>query len=249
MDHHVGTYVSTPWTFATNSFFIEGKSALVLIDTQFTPSQATRAVEEAERSTGRKVELAVVLHPNPDKFNGTETLQKRGVRVVTSAQVRALIPKVFEARTKAFGARYAPDWPTTTPAPDVFGDHTIEEEGGHVRLRLHVLGAGCSGAHVVAEWDGDGGKHVFVGDLVDNEVHAWLELGMIDEWLARLAEIRALKPTFVHPGRGASGGPELLDVQEKYLREVARFASTSSLGPSGPRSIPRCVAATSCAPQ
>jgi glyoxylase-like metal-dependent hydrolase (beta-lactamase superfamily II) len=219
----VGTFTSTPHTFSTNSFFIEGPGGLVLVDLQFTPSEAARFVDEAERATGKRATLAIVLHANPDKFNGTETLQKRGVRVVTSAQVNALVPDVFRRRTEAFSSRYAPDWPTRAPTPEVFGDKTTELDAAGTHLRLHVLGAGCSEAHVAVEWDGDDGKHVFVGDLVASGFHSWLELGKTDAWLARLAELRALGPRFVHPGRGPSGGVELLDAEERYLRDVVRL--------------------------
>lgn len=225
MTGRVGRYLSTPSTFSTNSFVIEGPEGIVLIDAQFTPQQATRFLIEAERATRKRAALAVVLHANPDKFNGTETLQKRGVKVVTSKQVAAAIPAVFRERTAAFKPRYAPDWPNATPAPDTFGDKTTELDVAGTRLRLHVLGAGCSTAHVVVEWDADDGKHVFVGDLVGNGVHAWLELGLVDEWLARLAEIRALRPKFVHPGRGNTGGIDLIDVQAQYLKDVERFVA------------------------
>ncbi len=71
-----------------------------------------------------------------------------------------------------------------------------------------------SEAHVVVEFEG----HVFVGDLVANLNHSWLEIGKTGQWLKRLEEIRSLKPKYVHPGRGPSGGPELLDREEAYLR-------------------------------
>jgi glyoxylase-like metal-dependent hydrolase (beta-lactamase superfamily II) len=101
----------------------------------------------------------------------------------------------------------------------------MELEAAGTKIRLNVIGSGCGQAHVVVEWDGDDGKHVFVGDLVGNHTHAWLELGLTDEWLARLAEIRALKPRYVHPGRGEVGGTELLDRQEKYIRDVVRLVA------------------------
>jgi glyoxylase-like metal-dependent hydrolase (beta-lactamase superfamily II) len=215
--------VSTPWTFSTNSFVIEGPTGLILVDLQFTPGQAERLVTEAERASRKKTELAVVLHANPDKFNGSETLQKRGVRVVTSSQVKALIAAVFKQRTEAFSSRYAPDWPTVTPSPESFGDRTTEINAGGTKVRLHVLGPGCSEAHVALEWDGADGKHVFVGDLVASKNHSWLEIGKTDEWLARIAELRALHPLHVHPGRGPSGGAELLDAEASYIRDVVRI--------------------------
>jgi glyoxylase-like metal-dependent hydrolase (beta-lactamase superfamily II) len=212
----VGPYTSSRWTFATNSYFLEGPTGVVLIDTQFLPAEGLAAVERAEQQTGKKVVAAIVLHANPDKFNGASALQARGIKVFTSKQVAALIPRVHEKRLAAFGERYAPDYPTTAAKPEVFGDTTTILELAGLKLRAHVLGAGCSEAHVVIEHDG----HVFVGDLVANRGHSWLELGRTDEWLERIAELRALRPTFVHPGRGATGGPELLDAQANYLRDV-----------------------------
>jgi len=215
-DPRIGIYTSIPWGFETASYWIEGPEGLVVIDTQFMTSAAAEVIEAAESTTGKKVKLAIVLHPNPDKFNGTATFQARGIKVVTAAQVLAKIPEVFKQRTEAFYDRYKEDWPTAEPKPESFGDATTELTAGGVTVKAHVLGPGCSAAHVVVEHEG----HVFVGDLVGNGTHAWLEIGEAEAWLTRLDEIRGLKPRFIHPGRGPSGGPELLDQQSQYLRTV-----------------------------
>jgi len=220
-DPRVGVYTSTPRTFATNAYWIEGPDGVVLIDTMFTPSQGIAALEAAEAATGRRVTHAVVLHANPDKFNGTAALQARGVEVLTSAQVAALIEDVFARRTRAFASRYAPDWPTETPAPDVFGDATTTLSLAGLTLTAHVLGRGVSEAHVVLEWRG----HVFAGDLLANGHHGWLEIGATEDWLARLDEIAAMEPRRLHPGRGPSAGPALLDAQRRYLRTVERLVA------------------------
>lgn len=212
----VGRYVSTPWSFSTVSYWLEGEDGVVLVDTQFLPSAADELVAIAERETGKPVVTAIVLHANPDKFNGTATLQARGIEVLTSAQVLAKIPEIHAKRLAAFGERYAPDYPTVLPQPASFGDATVTLERAGLRLRLHVLGPGCSAAHVALVWEG----HLFVGDLVANGVHSWMELGLGDEWLVRMDELAALQPTHVHPGRGESGGPELLAAQAEYLRGV-----------------------------
>ena len=101
-DPRVGRYTSIPWGFSTASYWIEGPEGVVLIDTQFLPSAAEEALTIAEQVTGKKVVMAVVLHANPDKFNGTAVYQARGIDVVTSAQVLALIPGIHEKRTRAF---------------------------------------------------------------------------------------------------------------------------------------------------
>ena len=213
----VGGYTSIPHGFDTRSYWIEGPEGLVLIDTQFLPSAGVDAVERAEAATGKKVRLAVVLHANPDKFNGTAALQARGIKVVTSAEVIALIPEVHALRTRWFYDRYKPDYPTEQPKPDSFGDVTTELSAGGVTLTAHVLpGPGCSEAHVVVSWRG----HVFVGDLVGSNTHAWMELGALPDWRKRIAEIQALQPRHVHPGRGPSAGPELLTAQLAYFDRV-----------------------------
>ncbi|QRN98879.1 MBL fold metallo-hydrolase [Archangium violaceum] len=218
-DSRVGVYTSKPRGFSTNSYWLEGPEGLVVIDTQFLPSAARELIELAERETGKKVVLAVVLHPNPDKFNGTGVFQERGIRVVTARQVLERIPAVFELRTRWFKDRYAPDWPEAEPRPEAFGAETTELEAAGLKLKAHVLGAGCSEAQVVVEWEG----HLFTGDLVANGTHGWLELGRHHEWLKRLEELARLNPRQVHPGRGPSAGPELLARQRAYLEKVVEL--------------------------
>jgi glyoxylase-like metal-dependent hydrolase (beta-lactamase superfamily II) len=226
-DARIGTFVSDSLTFDTSAYWIEGPDGLVLIDTGFLSSGAVELVERAEKATGKKASLAVVLHANPDKFNGTAVLQARGVRVVTSAPVAALIPAVHAKRVQWFGKRYAPDYPMQAASPDVFGDTTTEIEAAGLSLTAHVLGAGCSAAHVAVMFDG----HLFVGDLVAHGNHGWLELGLLDEWMATLDALMALNPRWVHPGRGESGGPELLTAQKAYLADVK--ARVAALAPAG----------------
>jgi glyoxylase-like metal-dependent hydrolase (beta-lactamase superfamily II) len=218
----VGTYVSSWNGFRTSSYWIEGPTGLILIDTQFLLSAGDEFVNWAEKATGKKVVLAIVLHPNPDKFNGTAHLQARGVRVITSAQVLEKIPAVHKLRLGWFYDRFKPDYPLEQPKPESFGDRDTEIEAAGVKLKLRVLGEGCSGAHVVAQY----GDHVFVGDLITIGFHSWLELGLLDQWLARLDEIRNMKPKFVHTGRGGTGDGSSIDNEEAYLTDVIEIVKS-----------------------
>jgi glyoxylase-like metal-dependent hydrolase (beta-lactamase superfamily II) len=242
----VGRYTSPATTFATASYWLKTQpnasnttgasdaktaSGRVLIDTQFLPKEDLLAAQQAERATGRRVTHALVLHPNPDKFNGTAALQAQGVQVWTSAQVASHIAAVHAIRLGWFADEYKPDYPSDAARPGVFGDSTVDVNWSGQTLKLHVLGPGCSAAHVVAQVLTEEGSAVFVGDLVNTDNHAWLELGRIDDWLKRLDEIQAMGPTRVYPGRGASGGPELLARQANYLRVVQKLVQAE--GPRG----------------
>ncbi len=207
----IGTYVSSERGFVTSSYWIDAPDGLTVIDTQFLLSAAEELLAASQRATSRKAVRALVLHPNPDKFNGAAVLVKRGVQVATSAAVLAAIPAVHELRKTWFYERFKPDYPADVPKIE-----SIDPAATFGPLTLHRLGRGCSAAHVVAQL----GTHVFPGDLVTNGFHAWLELGRLEDWLQRIAEIKALKPEFVHPGRGPSGTADLLDAQESYLRRV-----------------------------
>lgn len=220
----VGVYTSGGRGFRTNSFWIAGPEGTVLIDTQFTPSEALRAKAAAERATGQPVTHALVLHANPDKFNGTPALQSVGVEVLTAASVADAIPAVDAVRRRWFQARYAPDYPNEVPSPTQFSDETRSLELAGVALHVHVLGSGVSSSQLIVEYEG----HFFVGDLLANGHHAWMELGDLDNWRARLDEIESMAPRWLHPGRGASGGVELLDRQREYFRRVESIVRRNS---------------------
>ncbi len=215
----IGTYVSSGNGFYTSSYWIEGKTKLIIIDTQFLLSAAEELIQIAESTTGKKVGLAIVLHPNPDKFNGAQVFKKKGIRVITSEQVAAKIPAVHALRKEWFYETFKPDYPETAPQIEVFGNKPQDFTFDGIDLKLITLGKGCSDAHLVVKYE----EHLFPGDLVTQGFHSWLELGYLEEWLKRISEIKQLGASEIHPGRGPSGGKELLDNQEQYLSMVAKL--------------------------
>jgi glyoxylase-like metal-dependent hydrolase (beta-lactamase superfamily II) len=226
-DPRIGTYISSWKGFRTSSYWIQAPEGLVLIDTQFLLSAAEEMIAAAEAATGKKVILAIVLHPNPDKFNGAAVLAKRGIKVISSAQVVGKIPAVHTLRKEWFFDRFAPDYPAELPKVEAFGSATQDYDVGGIRLRLHVLGAGCSEAHLAVQFE----DHLFVGDLATKGFHSWLELGLLDEWVKRLDELMLLKPKYVHTGRGASGEGDILSREKEYLVAVQEIVSAKKPRP------------------
>ncbi|WP_242589639.1 MBL fold metallo-hydrolase [Corallococcus macrosporus] len=216
-DRRVGEYISSEWSLQTASYWIEGPEGLVLIDTQLLPSALRKELAFAKDVTGKEPKLAIVLHANPESFNGTALLKELGVPVVTSGPVRERIPAVHEKWAPSLFKQYWNGrYPRELVLADSFGDSTRELSAAGLTLKVHVLGAGSSASHVVVEWEG----HLFTGDLVARDTHNWFEGGDTTEWLQRLEELRALGPKWLHPGRGLPGGPELLDAQAAYVQAV-----------------------------
>ncbi len=212
----VGIFTSSPRAFSTNSYWLTGSNGLVFIDTQLLPSDALRMRDAAMKETGKSVIAAIVLHPNPDKFNGAATLQSKGVKVFTSSLVMQHIPAVHDIRLGWFYDDFKPDYPAQAPVLESLGATSRKFTEAGLTVDVHMLGAGCSAAHVVVQ----AGDIIFPGDLIPSGTHAWLELGMIDQWLARLTELRAMKPIKIYPGRGPAGGVELITQAEAYLKFV-----------------------------
>lgn len=217
-DPRVGVFVSTPETFSTASYWIEGPEGLVVIDAQLLPSMALRALELAERVTARRAVLCVVLHPDPDRYGGVGVYRDRSIRVVSSRQVVAAIPAVDRERRAALTERFGERYLSRVVLPEVFGDRSQVLAAAGLRLNATVFGQGSSAGHVVIEWEG----HVFMGDLVTPGFHARLDDADIDAWVQRLSEARELRPRWIHPGRGATGNSDLIDDQIGYLRYVQR---------------------------
>lgn len=211
----IGRYESSPWGFSTNSWWVEGPDGVVVIDTQFLPSATAELVASAEAYTGKRVVLAFVLHPNPDKFNGTAFLTQHGVRVVTSQQVAAAIPAVDALRRRWFYDRYQPDYPATLVVPESLGDKTTTIAAAGLVFTVHILGPSASAAHIAVQI----GDHLFVGDMLANRHHAWLELAQVDAWLAALELLKTLPARYLYPGRGYAAGPALIDAQARYLED------------------------------
>jgi hypothetical protein len=215
----VGQYTLAAQRVPVVSYWIEGDRGVILIGAQLLPSAAEAAVQEAERVSGKKTVMAVLLAATPDQFNGTALLQKRGVKVYTSEQVLRLIPAVHAAARERLSRALGPDYPAQTPKPVSFGSSSREMMIVGLPFRLYVLGSGAPDAYVALDYDG----RLFAGPLVAGSAHPQPLAGGVEEWLRRLQELRALKPNRVYPAQGNPGGAALIANQMIYFRQLLGF--------------------------
>jgi glyoxylase-like metal-dependent hydrolase (beta-lactamase superfamily II) len=225
-------FVSNEQGFAVNSWLVPTQHGIIVIDTQFTVTEADQLVK-AVIQTGRPLEAIVITHPHPDHYNGTCRLLKltRVPVYATQATIDG-IRATAESKRRQWKPTYGRDYPNTTCAPD-----HVAPVGGSVsidglELQFRDYGPGEASEESIAL--APALHAVFVGDLVYNEVHPWLAEGRSTQWLAQLDRLTKDTPAdwTVYPGHGAADDTAVIDAERKYITEL-RAATWAKLGPSG----------------
>jgi glyoxylase-like metal-dependent hydrolase (beta-lactamase superfamily II) len=228
----VSRFASNDQGFAVNSWIVPTARGIVVIDTQFTVTEADKLVK-AVVHTGRPLEAIVITHPHPDHYNGTcQLLQLARVPVYATQATIDGIRATAEAKRTQWKPTYGKDYPDTTCLPDhaVPANTSVRIDGVEFRFRDYGPGEALGESIALAP-----SLHAaFVGDLIYNQVHPWLAEGRSVQWLAQLDRLAKEIPVdwVIYPGHGAAGGVAVIDAQRKYITEL-RSATQAKLGPSG----------------
>jgi glyoxylase-like metal-dependent hydrolase (beta-lactamase superfamily II) len=228
----VDRFASSEQGFAVNSWLMPTEHGIVVIDTQFSVTEADRLVKAVIQS-GRTLEAIVITHPHPDHYNGTcQLLQLAHVPVYATQATIDGIRATAESKRTQWKPTYGKDYPDTTCVPDhpVRIGGSVWVDGVELQFRDYGPGEALEESIILAR-----ALHaVFVGDLVYNQVHPWLAEGRSTQWLAQLDRLAKDVPAdwIVYPGHGAPGGFAVIDAQRKYITEF-RSATQAKLGPSG----------------
>lgn len=223
--------------FDTKTYFYIGEDGVAVLDAQFTPEIAQKALAQLRRVTNKPILYVIVTHPNPDKFNGAAVFQRHGGKVIASDATLRAIPGVHAYKKTFFvGAKMFTDesYPAMVKIDESFTGELELRLGSKDRILLRELSSpGVSSTQTVAFVPEE--KALFVGDLVHHKVHAWLEGGIVNGkakpdlsgWKADLREIAVLYPgSRVYGGRGQSGPIEkVVNEQIQYLDQARKLVS------------------------
>lgn len=222
--------------FAVSSVLVEGRTQAILIDAQFSATDA-RALAKRIEASGKTLTTIYISHGDPDYYFGLDVLHRAfpAARVLATPQTIAHIRATGDQKLKVWGPKLGADAPKTIVVPEPVGGDTLSVDGQPLRIvgldgptpdRTFVwipsLRAVVGGIPVV------GGEHVWMADTQTAESHR--------DWLATLDRIRDLKPAKVVPGHYAPGTP--LDLRTvaftgDYIRafdeETAKASTASDL--------------------
>lgn len=226
----VEVFTAGPDGFLVTSTLILGERDAVLVDSQFTLSEAHRLAARVLESK-KNLKAIFITHGHPDHFFGLEVLKAQfpNVEIYASpavlAELRTLAPAKLLQWKPVYGANLtnAPLLPRPFPA-----DHYLLEGE---RIELLTLAAAESEAFTVF-WI-PSARTAITGDLTFTNVHVWLAdttPARRDNWIRSLQRVKALDPQVViagHEAPGAARTPAVLDDTAAYIRDFNAALASS----------------------
>lgn len=221
----VKPYMAAEPGFLVTSNLIMGDNDAILVDAQFTRSEA-RKVGSLIRESGKRLTTIFITHGHPDHYLGLEVLAKEfpEARIVARPEVIADIKATAKGKIKYWKKMYKEDLADTFVLPQPITDHLMMLEGRP--LEIVDMGAGES-AHASAIYI-PSIKALIAGDLAYNNVHLWLAEGRGTPWAEELRKItnnRTIEQ--VYPGHGRVASADILNTNAKYIEDFERITGTS----------------------
>lgn len=215
--------------YDVNSTMISGERDMLVIDPQFSLSEAHRLAAEILES--RKNLVAIyVTHPHPDHLFGLAVLKQ----AFPSARILALPATVNAAKT-GWPARqkfWFPTYGNNIPGPEP----VLPEELSTPALTLEGEQFPITGG---VQGDGPGNSFVFIpslhavvaGDTVFDQVYFGVPKDKARaDWMMTLDQISALKPAILipgHEGPGAKHDLTAIAFMKKYIADWDQAVAAS----------------------
>ncbi|MBV8845530.1 MAG: MBL fold metallo-hydrolase [Bryobacterales bacterium] len=207
--------------YDVNSTMIAGDRDMLVIDPQFSLSEAHRLAAEILESKKNLVTI-YVTHPHPDHLFGLAVLKQ----AFPSAKIVALPATVngaktgWPARQKFWFPTYGNNIPGPEPVlPEELSSPVLTLEGEQFPITGGVQGDGPGNSFVYIP----SLRAVVAGDTVFDRVYFGVPKDKArEEWMKTLDQISALKPAILIPGHEGPGGKHdlsAIDFMKKYIAD------------------------------
>ena len=211
-----------------NNVFIEMKDYMIVVDANF-PSGAQLALETAHRLSPKPVKYVFDTHHHGDAAYGNAIWSKAGATTLAYVGVVEEMKRFEPARWLAavkerpdVAALHldAPEPPQKTfdKSPFILKDSTRE-------VRFYFFGW--------AHTRGDGFVYLpkdnvlCTGDAVANGPYNFTGDANIGNWPKVIHEAQTLTTTYVLPGHGVPGGPDMLEGQARFMIELHKAVAAA----------------------
>lgn len=222
--------------YDVNSTMIIGERDVLVIDPQFSLSEAHRLAAEL-LETKKRVATIYATHAHPDHLFGLAVLKQAfpEARIVALSATVNAAKTGWPARQKFWFATYGTNIPGPEPVlPEELQTPVLTLEGEQFPITGGVQGADGPGNSFV--WI-PSLKAVITGDIVFDHVYFGVPRDAAREnWLKTIAQIAALKPAVVipgHEGPGATRDMRAVDYMKQYIADwdvnVARSKNAAEM--------------------
>ncbi len=221
----IQTHTASDPGFAVNSHLLMGKKEAILIDAQFTRSEARR-VADMIKTSGKNLKVIYVTHGHPDHYLGLEILTNKfpDARVLSTQATAAYIKNTAQNYIAQWKPMYKEDLADSFIVPQVVDSSELKLDDEIIRIIELVPGESESASALYIP----SMKILVSGDSIFNKVHLWLAEKHIEGWLENISKLQdAGEIEIVLPGHGLPANSTIIKENIRYIEAFARVIRRS----------------------
>ncbi|WP_080778128.1 MBL fold metallo-hydrolase [Chryseobacterium phocaeense] len=219
--------------FPITSTIIYGDKDAMLIDAQFQKQYAEQLVKEI-KATGKNLQTVFISHSDPDFYFGLDVIRKAfpDVKIISTAQTVYLIAASKDDKLDVWKPQLKEDAPSEVIVPEAVNE-IPDLEGNKIEIKQNAEDPAHSFVWIPSL------KTIAGGISVSADSHVWMadtqNMRAIDQWIAQIDAMKALKPEQVVPSHFAklSLSPKSLDFMKTYLENYQEAISKNKTSSSG----------------
>ncbi len=213
-----------------NTGFVVGKNGVLVIDTTFSPYQATLVLKVIRSVTQKPIKYVFNTHYHSDHTFGNQVFSAKVVACRQCKQIMSnLLEKEWSKESIQKFSEENPEWKEKLAnlkitLPDITFDEQYEIDLGNLKVNLRHVGGHTMDSSVAYL---PSSRVLFAGDLVFQGRYPYTKDGDVSRWLSALKTLQQMDFKILIPGHGFLCDRQELDhligYFENLLENCKRF--------------------------